>query len=117
MLVAALLYKWLMISLLNAGLATGITTGFQTASSNHPFFISVTQITHNKDQKAFEITCKIFADDFEQALKQAYKKTIDFSSNANELENNKIINIYIQKHLSVSVDARLNVLQYEGMKR
>jgi len=34
----------------------------------HPFYVSVTEISHNAKDKIIEISCKIFADDLEMTL-------------------------------------------------
>ena len=37
----------------------------------HPFYVSVTEINQNAAEKSLEISCKFFADDFEQTLEKA----------------------------------------------
>jgi hypothetical protein len=115
--VAFLNYHWLIFSFLNVCFATSKLTGFNAATNNHPFFISVTEVTHNSNERTFEISCKIFADDFEQALKQAYKIPVDFSGKANEAANNKLINAYIQKNLSVSIDATMKCTSIHWVRK
>ncbi len=112
---AVILYKWLMISFLGTGLLTG--DALNVTSGKHPFYISVTQVEHNSKQKSVEISCKIFADDFEQALKQQSKKAIDLSNKSNELENNKTINAYILKHLFIMIDGSLSEPKYIGYEK
>ena len=55
---AAIVYKWFLTSLV---------------SLFHPFFVSVTEMNHNAKDKTLEISCKLFADDFEKGLEQVYK--------------------------------------------
>jgi hypothetical protein len=42
-------------------------------STKHPIFVTVTEIEQNIKEKSVEISCKIFTDDFEKALRAAYK--------------------------------------------
>jgi hypothetical protein len=37
-------------------------------SAPHPFYVSVTEISQNATDKSLEVSCKFFADDFEQTL-------------------------------------------------
>lgn len=46
----------------------------------HPVHVSVTHINLNPDLKQFDISLKLFRDDFEQAVLLNSGKTIDFSS-------------------------------------
>ena len=41
----------------------------------HPFYVSVTEVNQNVSEKTLEISCKFFADDFENILEKSYKKT------------------------------------------
>ena len=45
----------------------------------HPFYVSVTEISHNPAEKSLEISCKFFAEDLEQILEKDYKTHLDIS--------------------------------------
>ena len=45
----------------------------------HPFYISVTEINQNPKEKTLEISCKLFAEDFETTLNKEYKTTVKLS--------------------------------------
>ena len=64
---ASILFKWLLLG----GLALNPSTIY------HPIYVSVTEIEHNAKDKTLEISCKIFTDDFEKTLSQAYKTYVD----------------------------------------
>ena len=53
----SILFKWLM--------TVSLLSGF-SGNSNHPIFMSVTEIEHNAKDKTLEISCKVFTDDFEK---------------------------------------------------
>lgn len=107
---AAILYKWLVVSLLSVGF-------LKPATEKHPFFVSVTEINHNAKDKALEVTCKIFVDDMEGALKQNYKVAVDLSDKTKEAQHNQLITAYIQNHLFLSADGKRVPLQYVGFER
>lgn len=88
-------------------------------SGLHPFYISVTEITQNQKTRSLEISCKFFADDFEQTLEQASKKHLDISSVSDKATFDSVIPDYIAKHLQLSVDGlpiKLNYVGYEKDK-
>ncbi len=83
----------------------------------HPFYVSVTEMSLNSKTKSLEISCKMFAEDIEDVLKQNYKVPVDLSSDKMQLQNNKLINDYIQKHLSVKLDSKTAALQFVGFEK
>ena len=107
---AVMLYKWLMVSLLSVGF-------LKPMPDKHPFFVSVTEINHNAKDKALEVTCKIFIDDMEGALKQNYKVAVDLSNKTQEAQQAQLITAYIQNHLFLSADGKRVSLQYVGFER
>lgn len=113
------LYKWLMISALNLSLPHyELTTPLAgTPSAVHPYFISVTQIEYNNKQRTVEISCKLFADDLELALKKIYNKPVDLSASAEKNDNKSVINEYILKRLNVELDGIEIMPKYLGFEK
>ncbi|MCY7291398.1 MAG: hypothetical protein LH615_04370, partial [Ferruginibacter sp.] len=87
------------------------------AKFSHPIFVSVTEIEHNAKDKTLEVSCKIFTDDFEKALRTAYKTPIDLQDNKIKPAMNKLVNDYVQKHLKINADGRVVVLKYLGFEK
>lgn len=83
----------------------------------HPFYVSVTEINHNRQAKSLEITCKIFADDLEDILKKNYKTTVDLNSKTQEEANNRLVSDYFSRHLSLSTDGKPVKLSYIGFEK
>lgn len=83
----------------------------------HPFFVSVTQIDENSKEKTVEISCKIFTDDFEKTLRMHYSNQVDLLNPADKPEMNKLVNDYINKHFSISIDGKAYPLQFVGYER
>lgn len=112
---AILLFKWLLLSLL-----TGSGYDQNPAnqhSTNHPFYISVTEINHNAADKNLEISCKIFTDDFESALTKAAGTKVDLFNPKDKAAVDKHITTYIRKHLVVKIDGKPAVLEFIGFER
>jgi hypothetical protein len=83
----------------------------------HPLFISVTEIEHNAKDKSLEISCKIFTDDFERALRNAYKTKVDLIDGLEKAAMNKLVDDYVRKHLSVMVDGKATTLKFLGFEK
>ena len=80
----------------------------------HPFYVSVTEIRHNAAQQELEVSCRIFADDLEAALRTANKTNVDIMHPANRKAVDGFINSYLQQHLHITVDGKPVVLKYLG---
>jgi hypothetical protein len=104
---ASILFKWLLFG----GLV------FNQAVTYHPIFVSVTEIEHNTKDKTLEISCKIFTDDFEKALRSTYKIYVDLLQPKDKNAMNKLVADYVQKHLVLKVDGKPVVLQFLGYEQ
>jgi hypothetical protein len=102
------LFKWFMVGgfLLN-----------QPVVTNHPIYVSVTEIEHNTKDKTLELSCKIFTDDFEKTLRQTYKGTVDLLQPKDKNAMNKLVQDYVQKHLLIKVDEKPVALQFIGYEQ
>jgi hypothetical protein len=80
----------------------------------HPFYVSVTEIRHNAAQKELEVSCRIFTDDLELALKTQYKTPLDIIHPADRKKVDGLITDYINKHLHINVDGKPVALHYLG---
>ena len=78
----------------------------------HQYFVSITTIDHKKDSKAFEISIKLTAHDIELALKK--QGDLKLGSDK-ELQNaNQILESYIKKNFSISINDKPNELTFVG---
>lgn len=100
------LFKCLFVSILSFSTHANV--------ANHPIFVSVTEIEHNAKTKSLEISCKIFTDDFEKALRAAYKTKVDLLNGSLKTEMDKLVSDYLKKHLLIKVDGKPYVLKYIG---
>ncbi|MEJ7736529.1 MAG: DUF6702 family protein [Chitinophagaceae bacterium] len=84
---------------------------------HHPFFVSVTELNHNQAENTLEISCKMFADDFENALKAKHKTGVDITHPKDPRQADKLVFEYIQKHLQIKVNEKPVNLEYIGFEK
>jgi len=99
---ALLWFKWLAIAVL------GIL---------HPFYVSVTEITHNPKEQTLEVSCKMFAEDLEEILKKNSRTTIDLTAVKQQAQNEKMIQDYIAKHLAIQANGKTLKLNFIGFEK
>jgi hypothetical protein len=104
---AVLFYKWFLLFFLQTGVAN---------EKAHPFHVSVTEINHNATEKTLEISCKIFTDDFEDALARKYKTKVDLVKPTDKSAMDKIVKDYIGDHLSIKADGKVVLMNYIGFE-
>ena len=87
------------------------------ASLLHPFYVSVTEVTQNSAAKSLEVSCKFFADDFEETLQNAYKTQLDITAEKERPTFDKLIPDYISRHLQLTADGKPVKLSYVGYEK
>lgn len=80
----------------------------------HPFFVSVTEITHNAKNQSVEVSCRIFYDDLEHTLAKQYKTHVDIVKPGDKTKVNQLLTDYIKKHLTIKADGKALNLSYVG---
>ena len=83
----------------------------------HPFYVSVTEVSHNSSEKSLEISYKFFADDFEHVLEKAYKVQLDITTEKDKASFDKLIPDYISKHFVITTDGKPARLSYVGYEK
>ncbi|HJW18299.1 MAG TPA: DUF6702 family protein [Flavisolibacter sp.] len=123
------LFKWFALSILWWGTSfttikpsESISSGHKAAIASssvvyHPFYISVTEINQNTKDKTLEISCKLFAEDFETTLNKDYKSAVDFSDGKNRALIDKLVQDYMHNHLSILVEGKPVKLSYVGFEK
>lgn len=82
----------------------------------HPFYASVTEITHNAARRELGVSARIFTDDLENTLKKQFKTSFDIIKPANRKQVEGYIAAYLQQHISVKLDGRPVALKFIGYK-
>lgn len=85
-------------------------------SAVHPFYMSVTEIRYNAPRKTLEISCRIFSDDLENALKKQHNTTFDIIRPANRPAVDTMIARYLTRHLQLNADGKALSLHYLGYR-
>lgn len=116
---ALMLYKWFLVYGLSffAVNPSQKDPGPETKQSLiHPFYLSVTEISHNASSKSLEISCKMFADDLEAIIEKNNKITLDITTGKDKPSFDKLIPEYISNHLKLSVDGKPVRMNYVGFE-
>ncbi len=87
-----------------------------TASTFHPYYMSVTEFEYKLAEKEVQVSCKIFTDDLEGTLKKEYKRKVDILNTASKKENEQLLNSYLQQHLRLQLDGKPVVLKMIGFE-
>jgi len=85
--------------------------------SFHPFYVNVTDIKYDQKSKTLQISCRTFTDDLEKALEKSNSSSIDLLHPKDKDKADKLINAYIQKHLTISINGKKQVLNYIGYEQ
>ncbi len=80
----------------------------------HPFYVSVTEVTHNSKTKRLEISCKIFFNDLEAALEKQGKTQLDILKPEQRDRIDLLLNDYLQQHLQLRINGKPVALKYLG---
>jgi len=114
--------KWLLLILFQVNPASALFLSHASAvdlpkKSFHPFYVSVTEFNYNQKDKVLEISCKLFAEDLENALKTLNKINIDIIHPKDPKLLEKYIFEYLAKHLQLKINGKAVTLQYVGYEK
>ncbi len=82
----------------------------------HPFYISLCDLRYNPTSQKVEMTQKIFWDDLEKGLDNAYQQKVNILKPENPEALNLLIKKYLADKVSISVNGtslNMNYLGYE----
>ena len=83
----------------------------------HPFYISMTEINFNNKSKSLEVSVRIFTDDFEKTLRKKCNCKVDLMAVNEKKAMEKVVNDYVQQHLQIKADGRLQALEFVGYQQ
>ncbi len=72
----------------------------------HKFYVSVTQIDYNKEQKSLQIISRVFVDDIEDLLQERYDTTIVLNVNEETPKAGVYLQKYFNQKLKLKVDGK-----------
>ena len=83
----------------------------------HPVHVSVSTIDIAKAEDSFELTIKLFSDDFESIVNQTYQSSLQLSRQVDPGEEISFVNQYVNSTFEVKINgkniAELNYLRYQ----
>ncbi len=83
-------------------------------STTHKFYVSITKIEFNEEQRSIQIISKIFIDDIEQTLQERYNPTVSLATEKETDKDIEILKDYIFKKLNIQVNGSPVALTYIG---
>ena len=83
----------------------------------HPFYVSVTEIEHIPKEREVGISCKIFTDDFEYTLREAYRTKVDLFDPSGKAATSNLISNYINAHLKIKINGKTTSPVFIGFER
>ena len=82
----------------------------------HETYLSVTEIEYKQDQKSFQIISRVFINDLEDVLSKRYQKEVSLSYKEDLKTNKDLIEKYINKKFSITVNGKKQELKLLGSK-
>jgi len=80
----------------------------------HKFYVSVTQIEYNEEQKSLQIISRIFIDDIEEVFRQRYDENIALVSKKDEAKIDQYLSRYLNQKLIITIDEQEVVFNFIG---
>lgn len=81
----------------------------------HPLHVSVTEIEHDANKKALEITMRIFLDDLENSIRNDLQKpALDITMPGADYTTDQLVEDYLKKHFKINANGKDVQYQYLG---
>lgn len=80
----------------------------------HPFYVSITSVDYNESAQRVEISCRIFYDDLEAALKAGGNLKVDLIKPKDKQLIDSLLSTYLQDHFRLAVNGTPLSLRYVG---
>lgn len=82
-----------------------LSLGMMMASATlHPFYVSISQIDHNPESQALEISVRLFTNDFERVLQEMTTEKVKLEDKASWENADSMIEMYLQKKFEISLN-------------
>jgi hypothetical protein len=83
----------------------------------HPLHLSSMEINYTTKPGTLEISCRLFTDDMEDALKKQFKVPTDLSAPAKHKAMDELLKKYIALHLKFQANGKPIALNYLGFEK
>ena len=83
-------------------------------STNHKYYVSYTEIDYRPDLEVFQITVRMFIDDFQSMLQKGYDSELLLDPDSDPKKIDACSAHYLQKKIKLNIDEQPMVLNYLG---
>ncbi|MCA0238968.1 MAG: hypothetical protein LCH81_21525 [Bacteroidetes bacterium] len=83
-----------------------------SSKTAHPYYISVTEIRSDTQQQTFNVSCRMFTDDLQNALYQLYRYQADLEKT--DSKHDPWLQKYIGEHLQISIGGKPVAFRFVG---
>jgi hypothetical protein len=90
---------------------------FLLLSFKHPFYLGVTDLKYNANEKALQGSVKLFTNDLEDALKRIKGQSVDLIHPKDIHSTNLILYEYLKNHLSFTINGKQQPFQLLGFEK
>ena len=84
------------------------------AFTTHKYYLSLTQIEYNKDQKSLEVIINVFMDDIELAINKEYAIDLNLTTKDELKDADVYFHKYLTKNLTFTIDNDIVTHNYIG---
>ena len=83
-------------------------------STNHKFYVSTTEIDYRPEIATFQITVKVFTDDFQNLLRKRYESDLALDPDSDTKKIDFYCTRYLRQKLKLNVDEQPVAMQFLG---
>ena len=80
----------------------------------HKYYLSVTDLAYNEEQKSIQIISRLFYDDLEGVLQERYDENLKVDPDVNQEELDKYLGKYLTQKIGIKVNGTAQTLHYLG---
>ena len=80
----------------------------------HKYYLSVTDLKYNEEEKSIQMITRLFYDDLEEVLQERYDETILVDKTADQDKLDRYIARYVKAKLEIKVNGTLQEINYLG---
>jgi len=85
--------------------------------ADHPFHVGVVTIEHNASEQSVELTCKLFTDDFENALRKQFNVPVDLTKPSAHTAMDSLVSRYLRTELMLTINGKKQPGRYLGFEQ
>lgn len=89
---------------------------FALVSWSHKFYVGIYQVHHNPEKKMLEVTCRIFTDDLNEALKKKHNRKFRIGEPDVDQSDVSAMKNYIAEHFTISVNGKSQTLDFRSFE-